>query len=140
MAAKTLNKVLPKLFSHTINEPANRIENKMIAEQVKQYAKPVDSTIMRNIFHQLQTQIQTLKRQGVQIIFFEMPMVPALEYSVKQQQIRDLFEQYLPSTNYRYLPKPNYRNYQTGDGIHLKAEDAVKFTCDFTNKLKIIHF
>ncbi len=106
----------------------NGFENKLIEQEKKEFSIPFKDDVIRKKFRYLKEAITHLTEDKVQVIFFEMPMHPALESSVEMIYERKLFHEYFPSNSYHYLPKPDYADFTTTDGIHMAGESALKFT------------
>lgn len=96
-------------------------------ELKRKYATAPDTIEIRLALENLKKQIITLQSQGVEIIFQELPINPALSISVRQQYARVAFRIAFPPSQYRYVPKQNW-NFKTTDGIHMNRTEAIEYT------------
>ncbi len=103
----------------------------LVNKQVDNFSTTLDEKEMLKKILFLKKSILALEKDSVKIIFFEMPMHPALENTSHLKMERKLLQQYFPVSEYRYLPKPNYSNYETTDALHLGSKEALKFTSFF---------
>lgn len=91
--------------------------------QKKDYAqipKRLDSRL-----EQLDEYIVSLQRDGVKIIFHEMPIHPELAVMPRACLIREtLLEKYPPRSGIVWLDSPDPNRFATTDGLHLSASSA----------------
>lgn len=130
-----INPVINKVADKKVSDDTGmktQVINKLIAE----YSQPFDSVLLASTFKNLQKQVKDAELKGAGIVFFEMPMQPDIENSVKALSVRRFFEKYFPAEKYAYLVHPAYKNYTTSDGVHLTEESAKQFTFYFTKVSK----
>jgi len=102
--------------------------SKLLQMQVKAYSLKPDSVSLVLALNNLDAYIRRLEEKNVRIVFFEMPVNPALCGLPLAVGIRTAFYNKFPRKVYNYMPGSNCSGYQTKDGIHLNEKDAVKFT------------
>lgn len=77
--------------------------------------------------HILLPLFKQLERQGINFIFFEMPVNPKLTNLSTHRQTRQLVNKLFPKASYAYLPFDN-ACYVTTDGEHLNLNDQYRFS------------
>ncbi|UEG49466.1 hypothetical protein LK994_12565 [Ferruginibacter lapsinanis] len=100
----------------------------LIKKQKTEFDMPFNEVAINDRFKELKAKIALLKKQGTEIVFFEMPLHPELENTIQMKEIRKLFLQNFPADSFVYLDKPVYADYTTTDGLHLGGDNAKKFT------------
>ena len=127
-AKSTVNKIDSKqgdeLFLNLLNGEA------------KAYSKSPSPQLLEEIFNKLHTYIEFLRKKGVNIFFFEMPVDNKLCSLPLSVTIRETFYKNFPAKYYNYIPQPNCSEYKTTDGIHLDEESALGYTIYFKEKTK----
>lgn len=111
--------------------------NKMLDIQHVKYIEEPDSVFINDCFNKLAVFINSLKKQHVNVVFFEMPINKQLIDLPKAKRVRDNFLMRFPvaSNNYIFLPE-NIDDYETTDGIHLKMSEALIYTTYFKKEIK----
>jgi hypothetical protein len=120
----------------TINpsESGNTIFDKMLALQLDNYSKDIDTSMMNNRFESLKNHIEFLESKGVKVFFFEMPVNPALLELNRSKYLRHRVKSEFQNNYFISLPD-NIEIYKTGDGIHLTSEESKIYTEYFKNEV-----
>jgi hypothetical protein len=114
----------------------NEIFNSMMKLQISNYSKIPDSNFVSGQFLLLADLVKDLKNKGVNIIFFEMPLNPNLVELPLAKFIRNKTYDFFPQNINNYIKIPNCSNYITGDGLHLKYQEALIYTSYFKEEAK----
>ncbi|MGR3810239.1 hypothetical protein [Jiulongibacter sp. NS-SX5] len=72
--------------------------------------------------------IEDLRKNGVEIVFYEMPVHPQFCEKLVVHKTRQHLEQIAEDENIRLITTTDCQNYQTNDGIHLIPHSGLKFT------------
>ena len=120
----------------TANSNETEFSKKLIQLQIANYTKLPDSNLVYTQFSKLVNHISYLKNKGVNIVFFEMPLNPNLVELPLARLIRNKFYENFPITQYHYIKIPNCSEYITGDGLHLKDDEALIYTLYFKKESK----
>lgn len=126
-----------KQSENSEKEIDDKLFDKLLQNQIKEYFVTPDSMVVENSFTQLHDYIWFLQNKGVKIVFFEMPTNKRLEQLSRAITIRDKFYQQFPQSKYSYIALNPDFNFKTTDGVHLSKEEAINFTNYF--KEKAIH-
>lgn len=102
--------------------------------QMDDYAKTPEQEIVDKSFTQLKEYVEILKKRGVYIVFFEMPVNSKLENLPKAAVIRNTFYKYFSPNEYQYTNIPKELDFKTTDGIHLGGAEALKYTRYFNDR------
>ena len=102
--------------------------DKMLANQVRSYARPPAADVLSSQFDQLTKAVAALQQRGVRVVFFEMPVNEHLCDAPKSLAIRSAFKQYFPPAKYTYIEQPNCAEYHTTDGVHLDSISVRNYT------------
>ncbi|GAB2771916.1 hypothetical protein GCM10027275_13410 [Rhabdobacter roseus] len=102
-------------------------QERVFQDFIKEYSFPPDTAIIETHLLQLKQELTLLQKEGTRIIFFEMPVNPTLQQSVRCRFVSKKIKEYFSPTHYVYLPKKDWQ-FETTDGIHLKADEAAAFT------------
>lgn len=79
--------------------------------------------------NELKKAIEELKRNGVEIIFYELPIHPSLMQQEMPKAIRKAFARYFPPEEYTYIPlPPDTSAYHTTDGMHFTVNEAHRYS------------
>jgi hypothetical protein len=96
------------------------------AENIKEF-NTVNLTFLRNKIKKLKLELNTLKGQKIEIVFFEMPVGIIYKNTLKLQKIRELTFLAAKQEGYKWIPLGR-ENYLTNDGIHLNANAAIEYS------------
>lgn len=137
-ASRTARRML--WFTRTANRPANLLTWSMrprsgsgserpgmgfsvqLTRHQEYYAKGAERQLMENL-RLARLKIESLRRAGVAVVFFEMPVDPSLADLARSRQIRQSVAAVFPPNSYcwRLITAGGAR---TIDGIHLVTQDA----------------
>jgi len=116
----------------------NSVFNRLLDHEIKQYSETLDKEFMTERFEQLKTALDKLKANGINILFFEMPVNAKLCDLPRPRIIREFFLTYFPANEYQYITIPDCHDYKTTDGVHLAGEEALKYTKYFKDQAKVL--
>lgn len=122
----------PKKKSSKITS-GSQLFDELLAEKIKDYNTKPGSEEIEQAFNALTESVDFLQKQKVEVIFFELPVNPALCDLPKAQIIRKRFIKQFPPSKFRYIPQPDCNEYRTSDGIHLNEAEADRYTFYFLN-------
>lgn len=114
----------------------NEFFEKMLKLQISNYTQIPDSALASDQFLLLKNYVTGFKSKGVNIVFFEMPLNPQLVDLPLANFIRNKFYEYFPPNENNYIKMPDCSNYITGDGLHLRNEEALTYTLYFKENAK----
>ena len=77
---------------------------------------------------ELENLIIPLKKRGINIIFFEMPINKYLCNLLLPETIRDAFKRRFNPEKYTYLKSADCANFNTSDGFHLNKQESQVYT------------
>jgi hypothetical protein len=103
-------------------------QERVFQDFIKEYSSSPDTALIETHLLQLKQKLVLLEKGGTRIIFFEMPLNPILQQSVRCRYVSKKIQEYFSPTHYTYLPKKDWQ-FETTDGIHLKTDEATAFTC-----------
>jgi hypothetical protein len=118
------------------NKKYNVFFDKILKKEIENYSTLPVPLVLNQSFSNLEIYIKELKKKGVNIIFFEMPVDSRLNNLPGAKLIRKTFFEYFPKTRYHYVPIPDSIKYKTTDGIHLNKVDALRYTIYLRNSAK----
>jgi hypothetical protein len=98
------------------DRPINQLS---LDQKIKNYAKGVDRTELMKVLGPLSERLRWLRDQGVQILFYEMPVHSELCQAPTAVAIREGFHAVFPPAEFSYVPQPECADYATTDGHHL---------------------
>lgn len=119
-----------------INNNTN-IFNKMKAQQMVTNNIIIEEKKALRIIELLNTTINNLKNQNINVIFFEMPVNSKIQNLSKPLQLRALIQKKFPEIDFIPAPKESEK-YKTTDGVHLSIKEAVRYTSYLKDKIKLI--
>jgi hypothetical protein len=125
--ARATDDVLDPAFFETI-----------LARQIEQLSETPADELLVSHFESIQRRVNELESKGVQVVFFEMPIHARLCNLPKPKIIRETFFRYFPPAKYKYIALPDCSEYQTSDGLHLLAKEALKYTEYFKSQIASI--
>lgn len=83
----------------------------------------------------LREYIDILEKNGVNVVFFEVPIQTELCGLNKPTAIRNQFYKTFPRSKYLYIDMPDCTEYATTDGLHLDKASAEKYTLFFKEQI-----
>ena len=101
---------------------------RLITIQENNYSRPADSATLYRNLNELARYVEALRRRGVKVCFYEMPIDPHLCELPLERSIREGFYRVFPPEKNSYIPHPDCTGYETSDGLHLKDPDAIRYT------------
>jgi hypothetical protein len=113
--------------------------DKLWQERANDYAIAPTTALLKQQLDRLKRETTSLKRQGIQVVFYETPVDRRLCNYPKARAIRLAFKRYFPPANYHYVATADCAAYQTRDGVHLTLESAIKYTQFLQKQLKEIN-
>lgn len=99
-----------------------------IANEKKVQQKPLHDSVYENRFAVLKNLVEGFKKQGIPILFFELPVDTELMHTAMTEKNRQYFKKYFPESEYTHIALPAENNYVYSDGIHLSINSAVEYT------------
>ncbi len=102
--------------------------DQVLALQIPAYSTAPDEQLVARKFAELKRRVSSLESRGTRFTFFEMPVNPRLCQLPRAKIIRESFQQHFPPSKYTYVAMPDCGEYQTSDGMHLRSEEAIKYT------------
>ena len=131
-------------FTRTANRPANLLVSAMrqnkdvpaierplpdfssqLGQHRLEYDKKPGPSLPQNL-RQVKGMVDKLRREGVQVIFFEMPVDQSLQNLVRARRIRSASLSMFPPHAYCWRAVGGVQKWSTMDGIHLLAQDGRK--------------
>lgn len=107
--------------------PPKHIFDQEVANVMRNSAKEPSQITLSQRFRKLSQQIQTLRDDNVQVVFFEMPFYAKAQNLREPTLIRQEFHKYFPAARFKYIDLPSDA-YDTSDGIHLAPREATRYT------------
>jgi hypothetical protein len=108
--------------------------DKMLKIHTKEYTEVPDNSQLNEKYSVLKKQVDFLKQHGVKVVFFEMPVNPALADLPKAKITRETLHRYFPASDYQYIAMPECSGYVTGDGVHINLEEAKTYSSYFRSE------
>lgn len=107
-----------------------------VANEVKVQQNPLPDSVYENRFEVLKSLVEGFKKQGIPVLFFELPVDEALMHTSTAEKNRQYFKKYFPESEYKYIALPTENNYIYSDGIHLSIASAEQYTQYLKAKIK----
>jgi len=104
------------------------INNMSLKIKQRDYASSVASDTLLMVLGELRRRVETLRAEGVRIVFFETPVDPSLCRAPKALAIRKGFEETFPPGEYAYIRQPPCADYLTTDGHHLGKRSLARYS------------
>jgi hypothetical protein len=101
--------------------------DEMLSIHAEDYRSVPELLDFERTFAALKHHVSKLEAGGSTIIFFEMPVDERLHHLPRPNSIRNYFYRNFPANKYKYII-PDRWNFVTTDGIHLRADEAQRFT------------
>jgi hypothetical protein len=100
---------------------------KELATVEKNFSAQPDSAELKRKFNELSAKIQEIRKENIEVVFFEMPFYEKARNLAGPKTVRDAFHRYFPESQFKYVDIPA-DVYETSDGIHLAVPEAVRYT------------
>lgn len=114
--------------SAQIQEEAKlKVFNDMLDKKINEYSASIDTVFMNDQFNKLKDHINYLESNGVNVVFYEMPVNPELIELPRAVYFRNKIQLEFPTNDLIYLPQ-DLSPYRTTDGMHLNPEEAAIYT------------
>lgn len=126
------------IFISLLSEPKAQRPLQTIAEEKERYAKNIGrilgvqkkdyamiSKYLPDRLEKLDEYISSLRKEGVQVVFHEIPVHPELAVMPRALVIKEtLLERYPPEPGITWIDSPNPGRFATTDGLHLTPASA----------------
>jgi hypothetical protein len=106
----------------------SEIFKKMLRLQVEERSQVPDRAYLDSRVGGLKRYVDDLEKRRAHVIFYEMPMHPAVCASPMTAAVRQAFHRIFPPSKYRYIPAPDCARFHTSDGLHLTREEAAVYS------------
>ncbi|HMG67003.1 MAG TPA: hypothetical protein VK588_04920 [Chitinophagaceae bacterium] len=116
----------------------NQLFSKILKQEIENYSRQPEQKLVNESFACLEAYLEPLRKEGVHIIFFEMPVNYNLCSLRESVAVRENFYKNFPEKEYGYISQPDCTNYKTTDGLHLNNQEAITYTTYFREAAK--HF
>jgi hypothetical protein len=113
---------------------ANVIFDQLLADQKSHHAAPLSKGAQASLIRELSVDIAALEERGIRVVFFEMPMNPALCEMPLETSIRNLIRTQFPAEPYFRIGDCNAVT--TVDGLHLSRPEAEPVTRQFAEIIR----
>jgi len=123
-----------KIITDNNLEKNDALFQQLLKLQQDKFSRIPDDKSIQKQFGLLKNYVDFLMEHQVQIVFYEMPLHHSLKHSVLADKVRETFAEYFPPEKYFYIPMPEDDTYITTDGVHLKGDEAKKYTSYFKQK------
>jgi hypothetical protein len=101
---------------------ADVIFDRLLADEKRSYDTQLDNDAQAKLVTELRGDIAALKQRDIRVVFFEMPINPALCETSRQTAIRNLVRTQFPAEPYFRIGDCNAVT--TEDGVHLSSPEA----------------
>lgn len=102
------------------------------------YAVPFPEEELRTELGAVRKQLEVLRKRGARVIFFELPVHPALCGTVRTEGMRSAVRAIFPSPDYVLLGQPDCAAFLTTDGHHLRPVAARRYASLLDRELREI--
>jgi hypothetical protein len=124
------------ISSRNIGEPDTLVLSKVLEREIKNYSKGPNKIQLDQAFNSLAKEVADLEKKGVTVGFFEMPLHESLCNLPYYKTIRETFYSRFPKEKYNYIDQPPCGEYLTTDALHLRPEEAMRYTQYFISMIK----
>ena len=100
---------------------------RLVRERLSQTNDKPQYSALQATINEANPYVKTLRTEGTQLIFFEMPTDSRIRKSNVSTRLRELVLEKFPASDFRHIPFPN-DTYQTTDGVHLPRNECVRYT------------
>lgn len=115
---------LPALTS---KQPTLPFQHRLFDYHKEEFARVPDSSQVARRLRELRITFNELQKQGIEIVFLEMPVHPEIGRIERVRFASQKFREAFPAGHYRYVPARKW-NFKTTDGFHLTKEESLQFT------------
>jgi hypothetical protein len=115
---------------------ANVIFNRLLGIEKRNRAVPLSKDVRAKLIRGLDADIAALKGRGIEVVFFEMPVHPALCETPLQTSLRSLIRTQFPAEP--YISLGDCHAVTTADGLHLSYVEAEPVTRQFAEIIRQI--
>lgn len=98
----------------------------MIDEHTHNYAQLPADSVQQRFLHTLQADVAALEKQGIEVIFFEVPIHDDLMGSKLSERSRAVIAEKFPQ--HRFIRTQPGEHWRTTDGLHLDKLDALRYS------------
>ncbi|SOD81292.1 hypothetical protein [Spirosoma fluviale] len=127
-----------KVSALPLRDPPPGVNQTILGNSIKQYATCPSDTFITARLTELATFIHALEENSCKVVFFEMPVHPALCQSALSIRVREALYKRFPRERYTYIPQPGCAQFHTTDGIHLTGASAALYA-DYFQKVPVFH-
>lgn len=126
--------------SQQSTEEHSSLSDTIVSQLIQSNSQPL-SAKEKNLLTQeaeyIKSQITKIKRDGTQVILYNIPGDHRLENTLAVKQSQLLMKELFPASNFEWLPEPPARKWQTRDGAHLIPSDAKVYAIFLKDRLQI---
>ncbi|MEO0469433.1 MAG: hypothetical protein AAF206_07435 [Bacteroidota bacterium] len=108
----------------------------ILDKAVKNNQEAWDQALLDEWIAKLKADVSWLQEQGVEVVFFEMPISELSCDLPKLGSVRTAMEEAFSGSGVRFLPRPDCGQYRTTDGAHLNPASANAFSRWLTSHLQ----
>lgn len=94
-----------------------------------------DREKLLSAMEKINKKILYLTSHGVKVLFFDPPMDPRLEKSVRVVSYKKMFQEFFSHQDTYWIPTVNAEEYRTSDGMHLLQGSAARYAKHLLNSL-----
>jgi len=113
--------------------------NKILKQQIENYSKQPDRILLNKQLLLLSEYVEYLRKNNVNVCFFEMPINSNLMELPTSKVIRNELFKLFPIKTFDYI-LPDSSLYETSDGLHLNNIEAIKYTAYFKSQIKNLNY
>lgn len=117
-------------------ERSEETHTAMLAIQKEILSNPYPDGSVKDQINKLKQFVNYFKNQGVQIVFFEVPVDPETCYLGAPTQIRNRVKEAFEPMGCLFIDMPDCSDYFTTDGTHLEKISVYKYLRYFQSELK----
>ncbi len=102
--------------------------NQLLEIKKKSFSQVPTQKTIEDQFNLLRYYVDKFEKQGVKVVFFEMPVNYQLEDLPFLKVTRETLLNKFPLSKYKFIPIPADVKYITSDGFHLTSSEALQYT------------
>ncbi len=122
---KLIKKELTEQEQNIQKQKDTKLFEYLLSVNISEYKLLPDSSLMKARLQTLKNEVSYFQSKNIKIYFFEMPLNKELMTLPKSNIIRSSIRKTFPEIPYLL---PDDYNYTTTDAVHLKDEEAIKYT------------
>ncbi|MFZ5570647.1 MAG: hypothetical protein ACOZF0_09600 [Thermodesulfobacteriota bacterium] len=111
-----------------LTEAQRKVRDNVIEQTVRENNIPPEKSVLSEQKEILITYRDYLKKAGITVFLFEMPVAEQLRDSVNFKSIKEVTDEIFNPMQYTYLPRPDCTGFSTTDGVHLDSDSSARFT------------